>query len=187
MDVSETTNQIRPAATGKARRRWVVLTLQVGFGLWLIFMVGGGLWRAFSAQTLVVPHKLGGLEILGAATQGPEALTQMTRLHGKDVGLKDGYVSHYRSGAREAVLYVGQAQSADAAVELTERMRALIAPGGTPFQQLSQRTVEGRTVYRVTGMGAEHYFFSTGDKSVWLSVAGGGGDDILRAAIAEVR
>lgn len=184
--MGESAEKMRPSPRVLSSRRWVVLALALGFGLWLFWMVGGELWRSSSARPWSVPYALGGLGIYGAATQGPEAVAQMARLHGKDVELKDGYVSHYRASGRDAVLYVGQAQSATAASDLTERMRALIARGGTPFQQLSQLTVDGRVIYRVVGLGAEHYFYTSDDKSIWLTVAGGGAEDVLRAALAEV-
>ena len=187
--MTEGTTVVEKAAAARRGlwRRREALVLQGAFVLWILWSVGVGLWQANSARTLSAPHALGGLAMEGKAVQGQEAVAQMTRLHGKDVDLSDGYVAHYRSAGGEAVLYVGQTQSATVADTLTERMRARIVQGGSPFNDLSTLPIDGRVVYRVVGLGAEHFFFSIGDKAVWLTLAGEDADAALRATFDGVR
>lgn len=176
----------RPGArAGWSRRRWLVLALQVAFVGWVVYMVGGGLWRLNADAKWSPPHELAGLP-LAESTTGEEAVHEMMQLHGKDVALLDGYVAHYHGPGAEAVLYVGQAADAAAAASLNERMQALIARGNSPFRGLRALEVGGRRLFGVSGLGAEHYFYQVNDKVVWLQVAGTKPETALWAVLAKV-
>ncbi|MHB1006013.1 MAG: hypothetical protein ACYC3S_10270 [Chloroflexota bacterium] len=179
-------NDPRPVRRWLSRRA-ILIVAEAAFVVWVVYTVGGGLWQANARQPWSIPHALGDLELAGEAAQGQDAIAQMTELHGKDVELSDGYVAHYKGAGREAMLYVGQAQSVSAADVLTERMRERIAGGSSPFKGLTRQALEGRAVYKVTGLGGEHYFFSVGDKAVWLSVAGGKAESVLRSAMSVLK
>ncbi len=170
---------------GRPRRRWLVLALQIAFAAWLVYMVGGSLWQLNADAKWSPPHEVAGLS-LTKTTTGEQAVHEMTQLHGKDVSLLDGYVAHYAGQGAEAVLYVGQAADVATAASLNERMVALIARGNSPFRGLREVEMDGRRLYGVSGLGAEHYFYQINDKIVWLQVAGTDPEAALRAVFAKV-
>jgi hypothetical protein len=103
------------------RRRGAVLLFQVvlvaglGIGIWL------GLRGNVEVPPLAAPSHLGEMRLVGQVT-GQQAVLQAQRLHGKDVGIIDGYVAEYRGDGEWMTLWVGQAESELAAQELMERM-----------------------------------------------------------------
>lgn len=171
---------------GWSKRRWFAVALQSLFVGWVVYQVGGGLWRLSAGAQWAVPHELAGLGLVESSS-GEQAVHEMTKLHGKDVEVRDGYVARYRGQGAEVVLYVGQVADARAAADLSERMGALIAGGNGPFKGLRRVEAGGRSVYYGSGLGAEHYFYQVDDKVVWLQVAGMKPEAALSAVLANVR
>lgn len=111
-----------------------LLTL-VAAALFLVLM-GAGFWdvlqgdeespppTATAAEAAIRPV-LGGLPLVETVT-GNEGLAQVSRMHGKDVGLVRGYVAQYADNKARATLWVGWAESEAAAQALTDRMTARI-------------------------------------------------------------
>jgi len=176
----------KASAPGWSARRWIILTVQVVFVGWLVYEVAGGLWQANAKVEFSVPHSLGDLALV-SSEQGERAIHQFRQLHGKDVEMRDGYVANYSSARGEATLYVGQAENPAAAEELNERMRALIAQGNSPFKNLARREAQGRGLYQLDGLGADHFFYAVDDKVVWLSVTGGKAEEALISVLSAVK
>lgn len=139
---------------------------------------GGGPKSTTSAQANV-PQKLGGLSLVSADV-GQQAIEGMAQLHGKDVGIVDGWIGRYQAGG---VVWVGQATGEQVAASLLAAMAARIAAANGPFRDLRAADLDGQRLYSVTGQGRTHYFFQKGDKVIWLTLPASGADAFLRDAL----
>ncbi len=158
--------------TGRARqtptsRNHLVRLFPLIFAVLLVTAVAVGLWNASTLQQGVAPGNLGAYE-LGDLVTGPAAVAQMSRLHGKGVGVMDGYVAHYSGPSGGAVLYVGEAASEKDSVELLRQMEERIAAGSRYFAGLRRLTVEGVEVFTVRSGPETHYFWQTGKRVIWI-------------------
>ncbi|HEY82338.1 MAG TPA: hypothetical protein G4O01_03495 [Dehalococcoidia bacterium] len=175
----------------KGRRRSLgVFYLLVVMGL----VVAIGL--SFGANVLAprmqpeAPEQLGGLELADAYT-GAEALEQVNKLHGLDIDLVSALVAVYtRSspyhGSASATVWVGRAESAEAAAELTQRMADGIGKGGSPFGNLRRVTIDDYEVFQVDGPGGDHFFYNSlkqREAVVWLTIEADNPLPILREAL----
>jgi cytochrome c-type biogenesis protein CcmH len=125
--------------------------------------------RGGAAGALRPPKRLGDLDLLHAS-RGKQALEEINRLHGKDVGAKAGYVAHYEKDGAAAMVYLAQASSASEAARQLNQMNERIRRGDTPFSDL-KRSKQGKvTVYSVLGQGQKHYFYQRDESVLWLAV-----------------
>ena len=115
------------------------------------------------------PKRLGSLPLLHAS-QGKEALQEINRLHGKEVGTEDGYVAHYEKDGAAAMLYLAQASSKDQAARQLKQMSDRIQKGGSPFYHLKTSKQGETTLYSALGQGQIHYFYQRDSNVVWLAV-----------------
>ena len=115
------------------------------------------------------PKSLGELEFLHAL-RGKEALRQINRLHGKELGGKDGYVAHYEKDGAVAMLYLAQASSTAQASRQLERMSDRIRRGDSPFYHLKRSSQGGIRLYSALGQGQIHYFYQRDSAVLWLAV-----------------
>lgn len=114
-----------------------------------------------------LPSSLAG-EALRDAVYGPEAVTQIAQLHGKEISLVSGAVGTYGAAGR-TVLWVSESASQQEAADLTATMEARIAEGRSPFTSLGIRTEGARQIYVLEGMGQQHFYFQAGPKVIWLA------------------
>jgi hypothetical protein len=124
--------------------------------------------------TDVVPPTLVGWD-LTAATTGSEAMLEVERLHGKDLGadIVDAWVGVYGAGAggpAHATLWVSRSPDEEAARGLYILMTDRIRTGNSPFTGL--RPIEDVEVegFALDGMGQRHYYFLMGSDLYWLAV-----------------
>ena len=115
------------------------------------------------------PESLGDLRLLHS-TEGKEALREINRLHGKDLGARDGYVAHYQKDGVVAMLYLAQASSTGQAGRQLERMSDRIKRGASPFYHLKTSRQGEITLYSALGQGQVHYFYQRDSSVVWLAV-----------------
>lgn len=115
------------------------------------------------------PKSLGDLKLLHAL-QGEEALQEINRLHGKEVGGKDGYVAHYEKDGAVAMLYLAQASSTAEAAGRLKQMSERIERGESPFYHLKTSKRGEITLYSALGQGQIHYFYQRDSSVVWLAV-----------------
>jgi hypothetical protein len=139
----------------------------VVFAAVLIVAVISGLWGEANGTDGPAPNNLAGLTLAQVVT-GPEAVSQMSRLHGKGVGLVDGYIAHYQGARGGAVLYVGEMGSVENAVALNKQMVDRIAAGNPMFTDLSSLAVEGVEVFKVLSGPETHYFWQIGELINWI-------------------
>ncbi len=146
----------------------------------LLGVVGTGLPRkvfrgkenqppAVAMDETIIPLVLGGLQLVKTVT-GDEGLAQVSRLHGKDVGMEQGYIAHYGGNPNKATLWVGWAENDATAQALTDLMTSKIGPDHPIFRDFQAFTFGGRRVYAVTGQGQQHYYFRSGRAVVWVAV-----------------
>jgi hypothetical protein len=131
-----------------------------------------------------VPSVLGGLP-LTHALQGDDALSEVSRLHGKRVLARDGFVAHYERDGAVAMLYVSRAHLGVLARWQLSRMVKGIEQGQANaegrFFHLKSRERDGLMLYSVLGLGQIHYFYQSGATIVWLAAD----PPIAGAALAE--
>ncbi len=137
------------------------------FALLLVAVVTVGLWSAANVQQGGAPASLGTYR-LSQVTTGAAAVAQMSRLHGKGVGVVDGYVAHYESSSNGAMLYVGETASEKDASGLLRQMEERIGAGNQYFTNLKPLTVNGVKLFTVHSGPETHYFWQTGKKVVWI-------------------
>jgi hypothetical protein len=169
-----------------------------GPALFQLLVVAGFLalvWFSFGQNVLAprkqpsVPEKLGVLELVDSY-EGAQALAQIRRLHGGDVGLVSAIVaeyahakSPYHSGNERLTVWIGRAESRDAAVELTHRMIDGIEKGGAGFSNLQQLTIAGHEVFQVDGPGGQHFFYQSRERVIWLTTEAADAMPLLQQAL----
>lgn len=126
-----------------------------------------------------LPASLAGAPLV-RASYGPQAVAEVTRLHGKTLPLSSGAMGMYGEDAR-VTLWVSGAPLAAMAARMVREMAAAIAEGASPFTPLGVRAADGREVYALTGMGQRHFYFQSGALVVWLAAEEG----LAEAALAE--
>ncbi len=122
---------------------------------------------------LNLPERLGILELVGAV-EGEEAMSRIEDLHGIGFELTSAYIAEYVHGSERGSVWVGRTDSSATAEALTQRMRAAIEDGSSPFSNVRQTRIAGRAVYRVDGPGGDHFFYHSerhGKEIVWLTVS----------------
>ncbi|MGE5619193.1 MAG: hypothetical protein ACM3US_08040 [Sphingomonadaceae bacterium] len=141
--------------------------LPLVFAAVLVWVVGSGLWYAANGSSGPVLQSFGSYR-LTQATTGQEAVAQMSRLHGKGVGVTGGYVGHYEGPSGGAMAYVGETAGEGDARTLLAQMERLIAAGNPYFTDLKPLTIDGVRVLSVRSGQEAHYFWQAGNKVVWI-------------------
>lgn len=173
---------------------------QRNFIIQIIIVLGilSAIWFSFGRNVLSpvrspeAPEQLAGMK-LGKIIEGPEALAQVSKLHGTDVGLVSAFIAEYshdfnpyHNNNERVTVWVGKTESSDAARELTARMWKAIEDGGSPFSDPQRLVIFGREVFQVKGPGGEHFFYDSNraDKQViWISVVAGNALSVLDEAL----
>jgi len=160
---------MKTSAKVSPTRRLVPLILA---GLGLILLMGGVGWLAVDRLVIgrgdvSLPDGLAGLP-RSEQVAGRAALAEIERLHGKGFPLVDGAIARYGGGV--ATVWVSSTWAPFLAARQVEAMRNRIAEGRSPFTPVGTREIEGITVYVLTGMGQEHYYFQLDRRVVWLAV-----------------
>ncbi len=184
-----------PAVSEDERRRRRLL-FNVAVGVWLLLFAGATLVAFFrmwlpleqAKEAQVLPEQLGTLH-LGDSVQGPEAMAQVARLHGKQIKLADAFVGHYESNdGKAAVVYISVSPTKREAAALYGQMTAKIAKGNRVFSGLSKaRAPDGREVYQVQGMGQQHFYYLKDREVVWVAADPAVATAVLDEATRQVR
>ena len=141
----------------------------------LLFLASVGYW-AYSAALanpgpVAVPDSVAGMR-LTQKTVGPEAVVEVTRLHGKAFPLISGAMATY-GGEGAVTLWVSGAPASLIAGEMVRAMTEKIAEGRSPFTPTGTHDMDGRAVYELVGMGQRHFYFQAGRLVVWLAAPAG--------------
>lgn len=148
-----------------SQRRTAIVIISLG----VLVQLGSLAYLLTSTRTdtLTLPQTLADLP-LANATYGPEAVTEINRLHGKDFPLTAGALGHY--GNDRATLWVSQFVSRAVAEQIVDAMRDKIAEGRSPFEPVGSRQAGSRLIYELSGLGQQHFYFQANDLVIWLAV-----------------
>jgi hypothetical protein len=117
-----------------------------------------------------LPQSIGPLALVKLQS-GEEARKEIDRLHGKQLGYREGYIGTYADGDGKAKLWVSEYGSLEEAAKATAKMVQGMKGGEQKnFWHFQEIPIEGVPVYFVVGMGQAHYFFQKGVKVIWLAV-----------------
>lgn len=156
----------------KKRRRLVLLRLFIVVGVLAV------VWLSFGQNVLApqkqtgVPEHLGTLELIGTI-EDSEAMARIGRLHGTDINLASAYIAEYVHNNERVIVWVGRAESRDAATELTSKMVDAIEKGSSGFNNLQRLTIADHEVFQVDSPGGEHFFYNSREpreRVVWLTI-----------------
>lgn len=114
-----------------------------------------------------LPRSIAGFP-LNSATYGPEAVTEITRMHGKEFPITSGAMGMYGE-TNQVTLWVAGFSNRSTATQIVSVMEEKIATGNSPFTPTAQQQVGDRTVYLLDGMGQKHIYFQSSNLVVWLA------------------
>lgn len=156
-------------------------------------------WFSFGRNVLSLQNRQGDIPLklaemqVGNVIRGSEALAQVNKLHNTNIVLTSAYIAEYshtfnpyHSSKDKITVWVGRAETSQAAATLLSRMRQGIEKGGSPFSNLRQITVSGQTVFALDGPGGSHFFYQSAKKSeevVWLTIDAASPTFILEQAL----
>src|SRR3972149_354404 len=155
----------------------ISLILVVGFGLAMYLSWPTGIKEDLhvngsTGQTLAIPRRFNGLD-LGQWTVGQAAVEQVTRLHGLDVGVRDGFLADYGQGQNHIMVWAGVAESEPAAATLVSRMTEAIGKGNSPYSDPQKRRIDGMDVYFLSGAGGDNFYYYSGNWAIWVTATSG--------------
>ena len=87
----------------------------------------------------------------------------------------------YTGAGGMAMLWVAGAPATRMAARMVTEMEKAIGQGDSPFTPIGTRQVSGRTLYELTGLGQQHYYFQSASLVIWLAVD----ESMANTALAE--
>jgi hypothetical protein len=115
-----------------------------------------------------VPQVAGGLQ-LTSFYSGDAAMRDIVRLHSNEFPLSEALIARYESEGSEATIWVSVSPDESEAALLMEAM-VIKMPDSPVFTEKDPFEAAGKTIYVVTGMGMEHYYWQDGIYVWWLGV-----------------
>jgi hypothetical protein len=131
-----------------------------------------------TAMQLEVPSGFAG-ELLTTSIGGDEAIAEVAALHGARFPVTQAAIATYGDGRIK--IWLSAAPDEATAAEQVEEMARRIAAGGSPFSAPVPLAGE-RRIYRTSGMGQRHFFFSSGSTVWWVAAD----PDLAERVLAEV-
>lgn len=157
----------------------IILTL---FGTAYLFSAVAG----SEPEQFVFPAEIAGLK-LNHFSQGEGAIAKISKMHGKEIKIKNGYIAHYESDQAKAMLYISESDSEDQARQQIDLMRSKIGKGTKNFGHFRELEVEGRKIYSVLGFGQIHYFYLDSNKVIWVAVDPSVAKPVLEAVLKVIK
>lgn len=137
-------------------------------GVLLLGGAGFAAWQAAHPQAAAnVPQMVAGLA-LAQTTGGQAGVDSIQQLHGLDLPVQSGTVATY--GQNEATLWLADAGSETAALDMVKNMEAKIAAGNSPFKPMGVYQFQNRDVYLLSGMNQLHFYGQSGSRIFWMSI-----------------
>ncbi len=141
------------------------------------------------------PKNLQGLTLQQVIT-GPQALGMISKLHGTDITIKQGYIASYAGPQGQIMIWVSESDNVPDAIELFDVMDKKIAAvnepgqdsnsGQPPFTNRRELKENGINVIAVEGMGMENYYYQIDDKVYWIAAGGVTPIDALREVMNKI-
>lgn len=163
-------------------KKSLAITVLALFGAAYFFSVAAG----GKLAQFTFPAQIAGLK-LRHSSQGEEAMAKISRLHGKEIEMKNGYVAHYESDRAKAMLYISEFDSEGQARQQIELMKKKIEKGSKGFGHFRELEVEEKTIYSVWGFGQIHYFYLDSNRVIWLAVDPPVAELVLKAALKVIK
>ena len=152
-------------------RRRIFPVVIMTFGVFLV-MASLAYWQVTKAtatpEVVALPGTLAGLA-LAAESYGPEAVGEITQLHDQEFPLSSGAYGMYGNRGNMAMLWVAGAPAKVMAARMIDEMEQAIANRDSPFTSIGTQEMNGRTLYKLTGMGQRHFYFQSDAFVVWLA------------------
>ncbi|NIS70319.1 MAG: hypothetical protein GTO12_15660 [Proteobacteria bacterium] len=136
-------------------------------------------------QKATAPEQLGDLQLIGSYERFG-APVQISELLGDDIEIVRAYTAVYIGGNKRVIIWIGTAESSEAAAELVERMSQGVEKGGSGFETLQQLNIAGCKVVMVNGTSGEHFFYESSKQSkriVWVTIEASDTLSILEQAV----
>lgn len=135
------------------------------------------------SEMKMIPEELAGLK-LQHQMSGEEAVQDISKLHGTNIEVVNGYIAQYSDGRREAFLWISESKDEADAKMLLEAMDAKM-PRSPVFGNHRTEEKGGRTYHYVDGAGMQNYYWQQDHLVVWIGVKGGEEDTkaVLAATI----
>ena len=152
-----------------SRRRGgrVVRVAQVAFVLVVVGAIAVGLYSLTRDKTSGgIPSSLAGMRLTAKETK-EAAVAEMATMHRSNIRIRDGWVGFYE---HDAVIYVGESESASDAELLVRRMTDRILEGGNAmFNHEGQQVTNGINVHVLNSGNQRHYYYERGKKVIWIA------------------
>ncbi|TAK34055.1 MAG: hypothetical protein EPO21_10885 [Chloroflexota bacterium] len=174
----------RSAAQRRTERRVLLMVIATEL-IVVVAMLGAFVaWPRIAPGSIAgsAPQQIAGRTVSGVVT-GDQAIAQLRQMHGKGVGIQGGWIAHYDGGA---TIWYGTTSSEAEARALIESMTNRISQGNPTFQDLQTLTIQGTTIYTVTGQGQRHFYYYKGPVTVWIAAPRGAEEQFVREALTLV-
>lgn len=102
---------------------------------------------------------------------GPEAISQISKLHGKEISLEEGHIARYQAEGKEITLWISVSPTKEEGEALFKVMDQKM-PSSKAFTNREVNRVGSRDVIKVQGMGQKHFYWVSGKYNYWVAVAG---------------
>jgi len=158
-----------------------------GFAVLLVALLLQGLYSPVLADEF--PKEIAGLRLLSKA-EGDEAKRQIYGLHGKDLGLYQGFVLRYGNPARAsstAVIWISRSKKESDAEELMGRMVKGIRAGAGPYGHFKEIEVKGIHVISLFGTRRRHFIYRIYTDVVWIETDYGIAEKFLDDALEKLK
>ena len=191
-EVASQAQEVQKPAQGRPRKRKTsTLVLQLamlGVFLAVVWVVFGQTVLAPQSQGASVPDRLGNMDLV-TSVSGDEALAQVDQLHGTGIDLLSARIVEYAGNKESATVWMGRAESQEAATKLLSEMVGGITRGGSGFSNVRGIKVGTHDVYQVDGPGGNHFFYQSMDPgtSVYGRVGSGTGVVWLTVQASDAR
>lgn len=163
--------------TGKKFKLGVALLI-IAIALTVVFVYGYSVNTNQPLSVSSFPKNIQGLN-LQQVVSGPQALSMISRLHGSDIPVKQGYIASYAGSQGQIMIWISESEKTDQAKQLLQIMDRKISAAGNsgpsgqpPFTDRRELTVNGIKVIAVKGMGMENYYYQDGTKVYWVAAGG---------------
>lgn len=100
---------------------------------------------------------------------GAQALTEISKLHGKEIKAASGEIATYGSGAEKVVVWVSVSTTKEEAQSLLQQMLDRMATPGA-FSKPELLNMKNRPYFLTTGQGIQHVFYLRGTRIYWVAL-----------------
>lgn len=125
-----------------------------------------------------LPTSLAGFS-LSTATYGPEAVSEISRMHGKEFPMTSGAMGVYGDTSQVTVWVAGFSDRTTAG-QIVDAMEAKIAAGNSPFTPTGEKQVGERLIHYLDGLDQKHIYFQSSNLVVWLAVDPSSSDQAIQ-------